>query len=65
MRRRDFLKQASSALLILGSGDILSFAGYPDAIAGKTILRFAVASDGHYGQKVFFNRCRAYQPEPP
>jgi hypothetical protein len=51
MRRREFIKQASSALLILSSGDILSFSGYPDSCDKKTILRFAVASDGHYGQK--------------
>jgi 3',5'-cyclic-AMP phosphodiesterase len=51
MRRRDFLKQASSALLVLSCGDILSFTGHPDELAKKTVLRFAVASDGHYGQK--------------
>lgn len=51
MRRRDFIKKTSSALLILSSGDILSLADYPDQFAKKTILRFAVASDGHYGQK--------------
>ncbi|HLG40761.1 MAG TPA: metallophosphoesterase, partial [Chitinophagaceae bacterium] len=44
-------KQASSAWLILSSGDILFFTGHPDEIAKKTVLRFAVASDGHYGQK--------------
>jgi predicted MPP superfamily phosphohydrolase len=52
MRRRDFIKQASSALLVLSSGDILSFTGIPDEILAKRpVLRFAVASDGHYGQK--------------
>ena len=51
MRRREFIKQASSAMLILSSGDILSFSGHPDKPGKKTVLRFAVASDGHYGQK--------------
>src|SRR6478672_1694741 len=52
MRRRDFLKQASSALLILSNGSILSLTGDYDEIAQKkVVLRFAVASDGHYGQK--------------
>jgi thiol-disulfide isomerase/thioredoxin len=52
MRRRDFIKQASSALLILSSGNILSLTdGYDVKGGGKTVLRFAVASDGHYGQK--------------
>jgi hypothetical protein len=50
MRRRDFIKQTSSALLILSSGDIFSLADRPGELAKKTILRFAVASDGHYGQ---------------
>jgi hypothetical protein len=50
MRRRDFIKQTSSALLILASGDILSLVNYPDEFAKKAILRFAIASDGHYGQ---------------
>jgi 3',5'-cyclic-AMP phosphodiesterase len=52
MRRRDFIKQTSSALLILSSGDILSLLDGYDEIAGKKpVLRFVVASDGHYGQK--------------
>ena len=52
MRRRQFLKQASSAFLILANGDILSLAGGKNGkYSAKTVLRFAVASDGHYGQK--------------
>src|ERR1700704_807397 len=52
MHRRNFIKQASSALLILSNGSILSLTGGYDEIAGKNaVLRFAVASDGHYGQK--------------
>ncbi len=50
MHRRDFIKQTSSALLILGSGNILSLVDHPYKSAKKTVLRFAVASDGHYGQ---------------
>lgn len=50
MRRRDFIRQASSAFLILSTGDVLSVLrkNIPSA---QTILRFVVASDGHYGQK--------------
>lgn len=51
MRRRDFLKQASSALLILSTGEILSVFGRNNISLAKTVLRFVVASDGHYGQK--------------
>ena len=51
MRRRDFIKQTSSALLILSGGHVFSLANYPDEFTKKTILRFVVASDGHYGQK--------------
>jgi Icc protein len=51
MRRRDFIKQTSSVLLILSSGHVFSPGDYSGEFAKKTILRFAVASDGHYGQK--------------
>ena len=52
MYRRDFIKQASSALLILSNGSILSLTdGYDEIAQKKVVLRFAVASDGHYGQK--------------
>ncbi len=52
MRRRDFIKQASSALLVLSSGKIISVTdGYEELMARKPLIRFAVASDGHYGQK--------------
>ncbi|MBL7739683.1 MAG: metallophosphoesterase [Chitinophagaceae bacterium] len=51
MRRRDFLKQASAAFVILQSGDIISLVSGEDIISAKRpLLRFAVASDGHYGQ---------------
>jgi hypothetical protein len=51
MRRRDFIKQSSSALLVLSSGKILSLAdGYEELMGRKPLLRFVVASDGHYGQ---------------
>jgi hypothetical protein len=52
MHRRDFIKQTSSALLILSSGNILSLTdGYEEITGKKPVLRFVVASDGHYGQK--------------
>lgn len=52
MRRRDFIKQTSSALLILSSGKILSvFNSYEEMQKKKPVLRFVVASDGHYGQE--------------
>ena len=52
MRRRDFIKQASSALIILSNGSFISLAdGIDEAARKKVVLRFAVASDGHYGQK--------------
>lgn len=52
MLRRDFLKQGSAALLLLSSGKIITLTGtYDEWRRTKTILRFVVASDGHYGQK--------------
>ena len=52
MERRRFIKQTASALLILGSGKIVSLHEAYDGMLGKKpVLRFVVASDGHYGQK--------------
>lgn len=52
MLRRDFIRRASSALLVLSSGKIIFLFGDDDEItAKKPVLRFVVASDGHYGQK--------------
>jgi 3',5'-cyclic AMP phosphodiesterase CpdA len=52
MLRRKFLKQSSAALLILGTGKIIRLSdSYEEWLARKPVLRFAVASDGHYGQK--------------
>ena len=52
MLRREFLKQSSAAILILSSGKIIKLSDrYEDWLAKKPILRFVVASDGHYGQK--------------
>lgn len=52
MRRREFIKQASSVLLVLSNGSILSLTDDNNELAGKrVVLRFVVASDGHYGQK--------------
>ncbi len=52
MRRLDFLKQSSASLLVLSSGKILNISdSYEQWIRRKPVLRFVVASDGHYGQK--------------
>ncbi len=50
MLRRKFLKQSSTALLILSSGKILRLSDSYDDWNRKPVLRFVVASDGHYGQ---------------
>lgn len=51
MRRRDFIKQVSAAFVILQSGDIFPLTGDHGELHGRRpVLRFAVASDGHYGQ---------------
>ena len=51
MLRRNFLKQGSAAMLLLGSGEIVKLTDRYEAWNRKPVLRFAVASDGHYGQK--------------
>lgn len=52
MRRIDFLKQSSAALLVLSSGKLVRFFdNYENELKKKPVLRFVVASDGHYGQK--------------
>ncbi len=51
MLRRNFLKQGSAAILLLGSGEIVKLTDNYEAWNKKPVLRFAVASDGHYGQK--------------
>ena len=51
MLRRKFLKQGSAALLILSSGKILRLSDSYEHWNKKPVLRFVVASDGHYGQK--------------
>ena len=52
MLRRNFLKQSSAALLVLSSGKIIRLSdAYDGWISKKPVLRFVVASDGHYGQK--------------
>jgi hypothetical protein len=52
MLRRKFLQQGSAALLVLTSGKIIRLSGaYDEWLSKKPVLRFVVASDGHYGQK--------------
>jgi hypothetical protein len=50
MLRRKFLKQSSAALLVLSSGKILRLSDSYEEWNRKPVLRFVVASDGHYGQ---------------
>ena len=50
MLRRKFLKQSSAALLILSGGKILRLSDSYEEWNWKPVLRFVVASDGHYGQ---------------
>ena len=52
MERRKFIRQTASALLILSSGKIISLhEAYDEMLLKKSVLRFVVASDGHYGQQ--------------
>ena len=52
MNRRGFVKYATSVAVLMANGSILLadqlHAGLQQ---GRHILRFAIASDGHYGQK--------------
>src|SRR5688572_27418518 len=48
MKRRDFITKATTGLLLLASGKILHAS--PFRFNEQPLLRFIVASDGHYGQ---------------
>jgi 3',5'-cyclic AMP phosphodiesterase CpdA len=49
--RRKFIKDISSASLLLWGGSVLNItAAEAKALTKKSTLRFVVASDGHYGQ---------------
>jgi hypothetical protein len=51
MQRRQFLKTAAPVLLLCANSKLLfGSAGWMADNSKKSILRFAVASDGHYGQ---------------
>lgn len=52
MKRRDFIKAASPIVLLLANGKIVEARelGLEAIDRRKVILRFVVASDGHYGQ---------------
>lgn len=52
MKRKEFLKLSASAILLLANGNIVKAADFltSSAYNKKVKLRFAVASDGHYGQ---------------
>ena len=52
MRRRQFLLQTATGLLVLKAGKLIAAAdSYNKLVAAKPVLRFIVASDGHYGLK--------------
>jgi hypothetical protein len=52
MKRRQFITQSASAFLILSNGKIVSlYEKFEDDLFKNPVLRFVVASDGHYGQK--------------
>lgn len=48
MQRRHFIKALSGTVILLANGNILKAGIFPDK---KVVLRFAVASDGHFGEK--------------
>jgi hypothetical protein len=53
LTRRDFLEMALKGIVIIGAGNTLqsfSSAGFTLPDRNKVLLRFALASDGHYGQ---------------
>lgn len=53
MNRRDFIEKAVKSIVFLGGGTLLqgiSKKRYASVAAGNIRLRFAIASDGHYGQ---------------
>ncbi len=52
MRRRKFLQNCSSVFLFLAGGQTIKLDGeWIDTLDSKKLwLRFAIASDGHYGQ---------------
>ena len=52
MKRRDFIKHISSASLVMLGGNVINLTAADAADLRKnTLLRFVVASDGHYGQQ--------------
>lgn len=51
MKRRDFVKRVSSATLVLLGGRVINLtAAAADELRERVSLRFAIASDGHYGE---------------
>lgn len=51
MKRREFLSISVPAFLLLANGDLLRIPEFlPGQNKQKRLLRFVVASDGHYGQ---------------
>lgn len=52
LSRRDFIKRISSASLVMLGGNVLSLSAADAAALQKnSLLRFAIASDGHYGEE--------------
>ncbi len=51
LSRREFIKNISAASLVLMGGNVLSLSSaQAESLQKKSILRFVIASDGHYGQ---------------
>ena len=50
MQRREFVRQASAILLLLQSGEWRRLSSLPEDDSRQRLLRFSIASDGHYGQ---------------
>ena len=52
MNRKEFIRLSASAALLLANGKIIRANEITaEALRARTLFRFAVASDGHYGEK--------------
>lgn len=51
MNRKQFIQIAGSTMLLLGNGKIAKANNLAGFLNKKTLFRFAIASDGHYGEK--------------
>lgn len=52
LSRRDFIKRISAASLVMAGGNVITLSAADAASVHKnSSIRFAIASDGHYGEK--------------